>query len=510
MPVAKIVVDPAHTVGPLNRRVFGSFVEHLGRCVYDGIYEPGHPSADPDGFRTDVMDLVRELGVTTIRYPGGNFVSGYRWEDGIGPRERRPKRLDLAWHSLETNQVGLHEFARWSARVGAEMMLALNLGTRGTLEALDLLEYTNIHAGSALAELRAANGSPDPFNVRMWCLGNEMDGPWQLGHRSGEDYGKLASQAAKAMRQMDPNLELVVCGSSNRSMPTFGTWERVVLEHTFHDIDFISVHSYYQERNGDRGSFLASAADMDAFIEAVIATADAVQAALHSERTIDISFDEWNVWYSDRFNESGKITDVNTWPYAPRLLEDQYSVTDAVVVGSLLICLLKHADRVRAACLAQLVNVIAPIMTEPGGPAWRQTIFFPFAITARLAQGTVLRLAIESPCYETSEYGSVPLVDAVATIDDNSGAVAVFLVNRSQDAATTVSIDVGSLDPVRLGESLTLADDDPTATNTLEHQERVAPTPNRSVRIEDSVLTVEVPPISWTALQLLGRASPDV
>jgi alpha-N-arabinofuranosidase len=271
MPAAKIVVDPAHTVGPLNRRVFGSFVEHLGRCVYDGIYEPGHPYAYPDGFRTDVMDLVRELGVTTVRYPGGNFVSGYRWEDGIGPRERRPKRLDLAWHSLETNQVGLHEFARWSERVGAELMLSLNLGTRGTLEALDLLEYTNVRASSALAERRAAHGSPDPFNVRMWCLGNEMDGPWQLGHRSAGDYGRLASQVAKAMRQMDPSLELVVCGSSNRSMPTFGTWERVVLEHTYHDIDFISGHSYYEERNGDRGSFLASAVDMEAFIESVIA-----------------------------------------------------------------------------------------------------------------------------------------------------------------------------------------------------------------------------------------------
>ena len=375
MPAAKIVLDPAYTVGPLNRRLFGSVVEHLGRCVYDGIYEPGHPSADPDGFRTDVMDLVRELGVTTIRYPGGNFVSGYRWEDGVGPRERRPKRLDLAWHSLETNQVGLHEFARWSERVGAELMLALNLGTRGMREALDLLEYANIRASSALAEERASNGSSDPFNVRMWCLGNELDGPWQLGHRSSEDYGKIASQVAKAMRQMDPNLELVACGSSNRSMPTFGTWERVVLEHTYHDVDFISGHAYYQERDGDRGNFLASAVDMDAFIEAVITTADSVRAELRSERTIDISFDEWNVWYSDRFHESGKITD--TWPYAPRLLEDQYCVTDAVVVGSLLICLLKHADRVKAACLAQLVNVIAPIMTEPGGPAWRPDHLFP-------------------------------------------------------------------------------------------------------------------------------------
>jgi len=504
MPEARIVLDPASAVGPLNRRLFGSFVEHLGRCVYDGIYEPAHPSADADGFRTDVMDLIRELGVTTIRYPGGNFVSGYRWEDGVGPREQRPKRLDLAWHSLETNQVGLHELAGWTSAVGAELMLALNLGTRGVLKALDLLEYANLAAGSALAELRGVNGSPDPFNVRMWCLGNELDGPWQLGHRSAEDYGKIASQVAKAMRQMDPDLELVVCGSSSRSMPTFGTWERVVLEHSYDDVDFISCHAYYQERDGDRGSFLASAVDMDAFIEAVVATADSVKAARRSQRTVDISFDEWNVWYSDRYNNGGKITGLDNWPYAPRLLEDQYSITDAVVVGSLLISLMKHADRVKAACLAQLVNVIAPIMTEPGGPAWRQTIFFPFAITARLAQGTVLRLLVESPSYDTAAYGRAPLVDAVASINDD-GAVSVFLVNRSQDAATIVSIDIGSLGTARLAESSTLADDDPNATNTLEQPNRVAASPNQSARIDDNVLTVELPPISWTALRLATR-----
>ena len=270
--------------------------------------------------------------------------------------------------------------------MGTELMLALNLGTRGTLEALDLLEYANVRAGTALAELRSRERLARAVQCAHVVSRQRAGWTLELGHRSADDYGKIASQVAKAMRQMDPSLELVVCGSSNRSMPTFGTWERVVLEHTYRDIDFISGHSYYQERNGDRGSFLASAVNMDAFIEAVVATADSVKATMRSERTIDISFDEWNVWYSDRFNESGKITDVNMWPYAPRLLEDQYSVTDAVVVGSLLICLLKHADRVKAACLAQLVNVIAPIMTEPGGPAWRQTIFFPFAISARLAR----------------------------------------------------------------------------------------------------------------------------
>jgi alpha-N-arabinofuranosidase len=329
-----------------------------------------------------------------------------------------------------------------------------------------------------------------------------MDGPWQLGYRSAEDYGKIASRVAKAMRQMDPDLELVVCGSSNRLMPTFGTWERVVLEHTYDDVDFVSCHAYYEEREGDRGSFLASAVDMDAFLDSVIATADSVKAALRRSRTIDISFDEWNVWYSDRYNTGGKITGIDNWPYAPRLLEDQYSVTDAVVVGSLLISLLKHADRVKAACLAQLVNVIAPIMTEPGGPAWRQTIFYPFAIAARLARGTVLRVAVESPSYETAAYGLVPLVDAVATLDDDTGEVAVFMVNRGQDGSTTVSIDISSPGPVRLGESMTLADDDPNAANTLEQPNRVAPSPNQSARIDDNVLTVELPPISWAALHL--------
>jgi alpha-L-arabinofuranosidase len=242
---------------------------------------------------------------------------------------------------------------------------------------------------------------------------------------------------------------------------------------------------------------------MDAFIDSVIATADSVKSALRRSRTIDISFDEWNVWYSDRYNTGGKITGLDNWPYAPRLLEDQYSATDAVVVGSLLISLLKHADRVKAACLAQLVNVIAPIMTEPGGPAWRQTIFFPFAITARLARGTVLRLAVESEGYDTAVYGPVSLVDAVATLDDDTGRIAVFVVNRSFEAPTTVSIDLGSLGPVRVAESVTLADDDTNATNTLERPDRLVPAPNRSARIENGVLTVELPAVSWTALELI-------
>jgi alpha-N-arabinofuranosidase len=329
-----------------------------------------------------------------------------------------------------------------------------------------------------------------------------MDGPWQLGHRSADDYGKLASQTAKAMRQLDPDVALVVCGSSSAHMPTFGEWERVVLGHTYDDVDYISCHAYYEEKNGDLGSFLASAVDMDRFIETVVATADHVRAVRGSDKTIDISFDEWNVWYISRFENVDRIEGIDNWPVAPRLLEDVYSVADAVVFGNLLISLIRHADRVTSASLAQLVNVIAPIMTEPGGPAWRQTTFFPFAITSRLAQGDALELKLDAPTYATAEYGEVSLVDAVATHDAAAGRAAVFLVNRSQQEAVTVTVDVASLGHIRVLEAHTLSDDDIYAKNTLLEPERVTPRTNDSVVLDGGVLTVVLPPVSWTALSL--------
>jgi alpha-N-arabinofuranosidase len=502
MVTARLTLDPHFTVGVINRRIFGSFVEHLGRCVYDGIYEPGHPTADAEGFRTDVIELVKELGTTTVRYPGGNFVSGFKWEDSVGPRADRPRRLDLAWHSTETNEIGLHEFSSWLDKVDSELMLAINLGTRGVEEALDLLEYTNIRAGSSLSEQRIANGRTEPFGVQMWCLGNEMDGPWQLGHRNAEDYGKIASQTAKALRQLDERLELVVCGSSSAQMPTFGSWERTVLLHSYEDVDYISCHAYYEERGGDLTSFLASGVNMDHFIESVVATADSVKAELRSSKQINISFDEWNVWYIDRYQKVDRITDVEHWPVAPRLLEDIYSVADAVVFGSLLISLLKHADRVQSASLAQLVNVIAPIMTEPGGDSWRQTTFFPFAATSRLARGSVLEVKLESDTHSTKEYGTVSTVDAVATFDAETGHAAVFLVNRSETESATVTIDVANLGALDLLEASTLSDDDVYAANTLSDQNRVGLASNDTVSVVDGVVTITLPPVSWSAVSL--------
>ena len=501
MATAQLVVDPDRPVGRIDRRLFGSFVEHLGRAVYDGIHEPGHPTADADGFRRDVVELVRGLGITTVRYPGGNFVSGFRWEDSVGPRDRRPRRLDLAWHSLETNQVGLHEFSDWLALVDAELMLAVNLGTRGTLEAVDLLEYANVPGGSALSDLRADHGRPEPFGVRMWCLGNEMDGPWQLGHRSADDYGKLAARTASAMRQLDPSVELVVCGSSSAAMPTFGEWERVVLGHTAHLVDFVSCHAYYC-LGDDLGSFLASAADMDRCIETVVAIADAVCAEQGVAERISISFDEWNIWDVGRYVAEDKRTAIDDWPVAPRILEDVYTVVDAVVLGSLLISLLKHADRVTSACLAQLVNVIAPVMTEPGGPAWTQTTYVPFATTSRLARGEALAVSVRCGTYRTAAHGEVPLVDAVATSDPTTGELALFLVNRATGTSTTVEVDLRRTGVSTITETVAVWDDDLTAANTLADPERVRARTNDTAVLVDGRLRIELPPVSWTALSL--------
>lgn len=496
---ARLTVDRDFLSTPIDDRIFGSFVEHLGRCVYTGIYEPGHPQADEQGFRQDVIDLVKELGVTTIRYPGGNFVSGYRWEDGVG--RQRPHRLDTAWHSTETNEFGLHEMTHWLEKLGGnELMEAINLGTRSIEDALRLLEYSNVAKGTALSEERRKNGAPKPFNIRMWCLGNEMDGPWQLGHKTAYEYARLAAITAAGMRQIDPDLELVVCGSSSHSMPTFGTWEQTVLKETFEDINFISCHAYYQPEDGDLESFLASGADMDSFIKHVASIIDATAAQLKSEHSVFISFDEWNVWYQGA-EPSHSPEGIDNWPIAPHLLEDTYSALDAVVFGDLLITLLKNADRVHAASLAQLVNVIAPIMTEPQGPAWRQTTFFPFALTAQLAKGgTVFEPKQASMQHHTQKYGMVDTVNAVA-VQREDGSLAVFAVNRSlHDAASfVIKLPEGNFTEA---SASTLYEDDIFATNTKEHQNRVALHTNNTIALEDDVVVVELPPTSWSAITI--------
>lgn len=496
MTSARIHLDPSTTIAEVPRRLFGTFVEHMGRCVYGGIFEPGHPRADADGFRLDVLELVRELGATVARYPGGNFVSGYDWEDGIGPTADRPVRLDAAWHSVETNRVGLHEFAEWAHRAGLEVMEAVNLGTRGVAEAARLVEYANHPAGTELSDRRRGNGREEPFDIRLWCLGNEMDGPWQIGHKTADEYGRLAAESARLMKFIDPRIELVAAGSSNMDMPTFGSWERTVLRHTAGLIDHISVHAYYEETDGDVASFLGSAVGLDRYLDEVAQIIDEVMAEQGIEHPIGISVDEWNVWYQTRWNERDKQKVLTgEWAVAPRLIEDEYSVTDAVVVGSLLIALLRHSDRVSMANLAQLVNVIAPIRCEPGGPAWRQTTFFPFQLTAARAHGRVMVPTISAASIPTTKYGDVPTVDAVATVSAD-GTVTLFVVNR--DTTSSADLDVQLAGPALAlidAQTLTVPPGGDRFTSNTEFSQPVGMT---ALAVPDGVITV--PALSWSVL----------
>ena len=495
---ASLVLDPRFTVADIDRRLFGSFVEHMGRCVYTGIFEPDHPTADAAGFRGDVLELVRELGPTLVRYPGGNFVSSYRWEDGVGPVEDRPARLDLAWRALEPNAFGLNEFMQWTRTAEVEPMMAVNLGTRGVAEACDLLEYCNHPGGTYLSDLRRSHGAKEPHEITLWCLGNELDGPWQVGQKTAAEYGRLAAEAGKAMRLVDPAIELVAVGSSNSGMTTFAAWEATVLEHTYDVVDYISLHAYYEQHGDDVDSFLATAVDMDQFIDAVIATADHVGAKLRHGKKLRLAFDEWNVWYQERFVGASNLD----WQYARPLIEDSYTVVDAVVVGSYLISLLNHADRVAIACQAQLVNIIAPILTEPGGRAWRQTIFHPFAQTARLARGRVLRPLVESPVYATERFGEVPVLHASATYDDDTGDLCLFAMNRSTADTLPLSVDVRGFGALHVSEHAVLADDDLEARNTADDPDRVALRRGTGAVLDDGRLSVGLPPASWSVLRL--------
>jgi alpha-N-arabinofuranosidase len=504
---ATLTLDPSFRLGAVDRRLFGSFVEHMGRCVYTGIYEPGHARADEDGLRTDVLDLVRELAPTIVRYPGGNFVSGYRWEDGVGPREERPRRLDLAWRALESNDFGVDEFMAWCARAGVEPMMAVNLGTRGVAEAVDLLEYCNHPEGTMLSDLRRANGAKEPHDVRVWCLGNELDGPWQVGHKTAFEYGRLAAETGRAMRRVDPDLELVACGSSNTQMPSFAAWESTVLQECYDTVDYVSLHNYYDPASSaSTEEFLGSGADLDHAIDAIVATADHVGARLKSPRRLRISVDEWNVWYQSRWDEpSHARTD---WVEARPLIEDTYDVADAAVVGSLLITLLRHADRIGIACQAQLVNVIAPIRTEPDGPAWRQTIFHPFAQAAAHARGDVLRVEPRVAVYDAGRHGDVPLLDATATHDPETGAVTLLAVNRSTTEELELRADVRAFRGHRLADATTLTAPDVRATNTAANPDAVSPTHNRRAALVDGRLDVVLPPVSWNVVRLVPDTQP--
>jgi alpha-N-arabinofuranosidase len=504
---ARAFVRRAPGRGEFDRRLLGSFLEHLGRAIYTGVYEPGSPLADANGFRTDVARAVTELGVPIVRYPGGNFVSGYNWLDGVGPRAQRPTVLDRAWNSLETNQFGTNEFIDWCRLVGTEPLLGLNFGTGSVEMAVALVEYCNFDRGTRWSELRRSHGYDRPHGVKIWCLGNEMDGPWQIGQLQAREYGRKARDAAKQMRVIDSDLQLIACGSSGTFMPGYLVWDREVLEECYDQVDGISLHAYYgntPELSGNSAArYLAMNLDMDRHIHEVAAVCDYVQGLQRSPKRLWLSFDEWNVWYRAR---DAQATD-GRGTHAPKLLEEVYNLEDALLVGGFVNTLLRNADRVKIGCLAQLVNVIAPLVTNETG-VLRQSTFFPYAWALQYARGRVPDLRVESDTYAISATGlqadfardaQVPFVDLVATVDDSAGRAALFMLNRDTDRERQVVVEWNDVVPSTVLACNTLTGPDLKAFNTFADPQRVAPQP-LPAPAPSNRMTFALPPRSYTAV----------
>ena len=499
MKKAKVILDKDYVISDIDKRIYGSFIEHLGRAVYTVIYEPGHPTADKLGFRQDVVNLVRQLNVPITRYPGGNFVSGFHWEDSVGPVAQRPRRLDLAWKTTETNEVGLHEFCDWAKQANTEVMYAVNLGTRGVDDARNVVEYCNHKNGTYWSDLRVKNGAKDPFGIKLWCLGNEMDGPWQMGAKTAYEYGRIANEAAKVMKWVDDSIETVACGSSSTTMPTFGEWEYTMLTECYDNVDYVSLHRYYGNPHNDTNDFLASTMDLDDFIKTVASICDAVKGKKHSKKQVNLSLDEWNVWYHSN-QQDQELHKTEPWGNALPLLEDVYNFEDALLVGLMLITMLKNADRVKIGCLAQLVNVIAPIMTRNGGGCWAQTIFFPFMHAAHFGRGTALNTLVSCPSYACQDHDQVPYIDAVATLEDD-GSVSVFCVNRDMEEDFQLDIDLSSFGPLSIKEHIVLHHDDVKAINTEEHPDNVSPVAGPGGTMENGRASIHIPALSWNVIR---------
>jgi alpha-N-arabinofuranosidase len=494
----RIYADTRRTLAPIQRELFGSFLEQLGRAIYEGIYDPQSKLSDSNGFRKDVIEEIRKLGIPIIRYPGGNFVSGYNWLDGIGPKANRPKVLDKAWNTFNSNEFGTDEFLAWCRLAGTEPLLAVNLGTGTAEEAAALVEYCNVEKGTRWSDLRRKNGVDGAYKVKNWCLGNEMDGPWQIGHMTATEYGLKAEDAARQMRYVDPSLKLVACGSSGPGMPTYLEWDREVLEQCYDYVDAISLHRYFnngEDTGGDSSKFLAMNLSMERQIDEVAAVCDMVRGHKRSSKRLSLSFDEWNVWYRARTGAAvngGKQT-------APHLLEEVYNLEDALLVGGLLNALIRKADRVKLACLAQLVNVIAPIMTNENG-LLRQTTYYPYSWALEFARGAALDLLVESPAYDVPRLGAVPYVDVAGTLQPESGKMAFFLLNRDLAKPRQVEIVWEGLSP-RPGEAIVLTGSDLKASNSFETPARVTPQKVEKPSTTPGHSSLELPPRSYTVVQ---------
>jgi alpha-N-arabinofuranosidase len=479
-----------YQVGQVDARLFGGFLEHLGRAVYEGVFDPGSAHADGDGFRTDVMDVLRRLDMTAMRYPGGNFASGYHWEDGVGPVEKRPTVRELAWQSIEPNRFGTDEYVKLCRKMGWTPMLTVNLGTGTPEEARNWVEYCNAPTGTRYSNLRTTTGSDESHAVGLWCLGNEMDGPWQLGHVPADQYAIRAQQAAKMMKDVDPSIELVVCGSCSPNLSTFAEWDRQVLEYVGDYADYISLHRYVGNHADDTPDYLAITNSVDRQIEEIDTVCRYVQAKRHSRRRPYLCFDEWNVWYKNQqMDGKGK--------FAPHLIEEIYNLEDALVVAGFLHSFVRHADVVKIANLAQVVNVIAPVLTQ-GDDLLIQSTFYPFEMFSKRRDGISLKTALYGPEYEGKANGLVQYVDSSAIL--NGEQLHVFLTNRSLDEVGCVEIRLADRDIVSVMSADVLTGPDAKACNSFEQPDLIRPRPLSEVRLENGRAELVLPAMSFAAV----------
>jgi alpha-N-arabinofuranosidase len=491
---ADIYLDTNRQISPISPLIFSGFAEHMGRCIYEGIYDPQSPHADESGLRKDVLAVLRELNYRSIRYPGGNFLSGYRWLDGVGPREQRPRRRDLAWQSIETNQFGTNEFVEFCQKINAEPMLGVNMGTGTIQEAANLIEYCNAPVGSQFSDLRASHGYPKPHGVKYWCLGNEMDGPWQIGHLDAIEYGKKAREAAKMMRWHDPSVELILCGSSSSQMPTYPEWDRVTLELCWEQVDYHSMHYYAGNRDGDTASYLALSAEFESYVATLAGVLRYVKARNRSKHDVQLSWDEWNVWYKDHsFN--------GQWTEAPHLSEEIYNLEDALVMAQWLNVFLRKSDVVKIACVAQIVNVISPLTTTRDA-ILKHATYYPLLLFSKLASGVALDVNVKSPTYQTDKFGEMPLLDVSSSYDETTGTQAIFIVNRSQTERLPVELHWQDRLPKSISAVHQLSGSDPKAANSFENPNQVVTTQVAAPNLDGQSAMFHLPPLSLTAIEV--------
>ena len=489
---AQLLLDANRTIAPISPLLFGGFAEHMGRCVYEGIYEPKSAHADEQGLRTDVLDALRAQKYTTIRYPGGNFLSGYNWLDGVGPKEQRPRRRELAWQSLETNQFGTNEFMGFCKAIDAAPMLGVNMGTGTIQSACDLVDYCNTPSGTYWSDLRAQHGYAAPHNVKYWCVGNEMDGPWQMGALAAHEYGVKAREAAKLMRWMDPSIETVLCGSSNDRMPTFPEWDRVALEEAWEHMDYLSIHYYAGNRENDTPSFLANSVLFEHYVDTMEGVLRYVKAKRRSKHDVYLSWDEWQVWYK------GDPVQGN-WTEAPHLSEAMYNLEDALVVGQWLNVFLRKSHVLKIACVAQIVNVISWIHTR-GDELLKHPSYYVFELVSNHARGQALDVLVKAPRTETAQFGDVPMLDVSASYDPADGSGAIFVVNRSLTESVVTDLVWQDGRNVTMEKAWQLAGTDPKAGNTWEDPNALTAQPITAPVVKDGKATIELPPLSFTVL----------